>query len=595
MIVPMKKATILVLADNAEATVAALRQLGVLHIEHQNPPESPDLPVLLESLTRIDTALGILNRVPEPERVRIPEQTTDSDPAMAADLIIGLDKQRVELESSERILRSRIADWEPWGDIDADRIQNLEKNGIYLKLYQVPARELKRFPADAFVRTIASSGDVTRCVVIARHPFDCPFEEITPPEAGLAALRENLRETHAALMRVNEEISRAAGFSLNLARMKEELKNEIEFRQVVSGMGWEGRIGYVTGYIPYDYEDDFIREARSRQWGTIITDPAPEDAVPTLLRNPPWVERIRPVFELLGITPGYRELDISMLFLIFFGIFFGILIGDAGYGLVYVLATLLLQKALKSPAGLRTTFSLFYFMGSFAILWGTLTGTFFGQAWLQNLGYQPLVPQLNNANDMQTFCFFLGALHLSIAHAWRAYVKLPSLTAIADAGWICILWTAFFLARTLILGAAFPSFGIWLVTAGIILVVVFAHPRASFLRTIGGGMGTVALSLVNNLTDVISYIRLFAVGLATLAIAETTNTLASGFGTGVAALVAGGVILIIGHSINLILGPMSVLVHGVRLNVLEFSGHANVTWSGVAFEPFREGSGGDHG
>jgi V/A-type H+-transporting ATPase subunit I len=301
------------------------------------------------------------------------------------------------------------------------------------------------------------------------------------------------------------------------------------------------------------------------------------------------------VFELLGITPGYRELDISVLFLIFFGIFFGILIGDAGYGLVYILLTFVLQKVLKSPAGLRTTFSLFYYMGSFALLWGILTGTFFGQTWLLNLGFRPLVPQLNDTTTMQTFCFFLGALHLSIAHAWRAYLKLPSLAAIADAGWICILWTAFFLARTLILGAAFPSFGIWLVTAGIVLVVLFAHPQAGLLRTIGSGMGTVALSLVNNLTDVISYIRLFAVGLATLAIAETTNTLASGFGTGVAALAAGGVILIIGHSINLILGPMSVLVHGVRLNVLEFSGHANVTWSGVAFEPFREGSGKDHG
>jgi V/A-type H+-transporting ATPase subunit I len=595
MIVPMKKATILVLADDAGATVAALRQLGVLHIEHQNPPESPDLPVLRERHARIDTALGILNQVPEPERTSIPQRTTDGDGTSAADLIIGLDKQRAELGSAERTVRSRIADWEPWGDIDAGRVRMLEKNGIYLKLCKVPAGERDRFPADVVVRTRATYGNLAWCVVIARHPFDCPFEETPPPQLGLAALREKLKETSAALTRVNGQIARAAGFSLHLARMKEELRKEIEFRQVVSGMGWEGRIGYVTGYIPYDEADDLIREARSRQWGIVITDPAPEDTVPTLLRNPPWVERIRPVFGLLGITPGYRELDISMLFLIFFCIFFGILIGDAGYGLVYILATLLLQKALKSPAGLRSTFSLFYFMGAFAILWGILTGTFFGQAWLQNLGFRPLVPQLNNANDMQTFCFFLGALHLSIAHAWRAYVKLPSLAAIADAGWICILWTAFFLARTLILGAAFPSFGIWLVTAGIVLVVVFAHPQASFLRTIGGGLGTVALSLVNNLTDVISYIRLFAVGLATLAIAETTNTLASGFGTGVAALAAGGAILIIGHSINLILGPMSVLVHGVRLNVLEFSGHANVTWSGVAFEPFREGSGGDHG
>jgi V/A-type H+-transporting ATPase subunit I len=93
---------------------------------------------------------------------------------------------------------------------------------------------------------------------------------------------------------------------------------------------------------------------------------------------------------------------------------------------------------------------------------------------------------------------------------------------------------------------------------------------------------------MNNFTDVISYIRLFAVGLAGLAIAETTNTLASGFGEGATALVAGVVIILIGHSLNIILGPMSVLVHGVRLNVLEFSGHANVTWSGFTFEPLKE-------
>ena len=86
----------------------------------------------------------------------------------------------------------------------------------------------------------------------------------------------------------------------------------------------------------------------------------------------------------------------------------------------------------------------------------------------------------------------------------------------------------------------------------------------------------------------ISYVRLFAVGLATLAIAETTNTLASGFGSGVVALAAGFAILIIGHGLNIILGIISVLVHGVRLNVLEFSGHANVTWSGSAFEAFKE-------
>jgi V/A-type H+-transporting ATPase subunit I len=296
---------------------------------------------------------------------------------------------------------------------------------------------------------------------------------------------------------------------------------------------------------------------------------------------------IKPVLGLLGLTPGYHELDVSMLFLIFFSIFFGILIGDAGYGLVYILLTVLLtiwlHKKMLLNTEMKTIFSLFYVLGSCAIIWGLLTGTFFGQGWLT-----PLIPQLNNATFMTTFCFFLGAFHLSIAHSWRAYLKIPSLTAIADVGWICILWAAFFLARTLILGEAFPPWGLWLVAAGVVLVILFTNPQANILRGIGEGLGTVALSFMNNITDVISYIRLFAVGLATLAIAETTNFLASGFGDGVVAIVAGAVILITGHGLNIVLGPMSVLVHGVRLNVLEFSGHANVTWSGVTFEPLKD-------
>jgi V/A-type H+-transporting ATPase subunit I len=182
----------------------------------------------------------------------------------------------------------------------------------------------------------------------------------------------------------------------------------------------------------------------------------------------------------------------------------------------------------------------------------------------------------------------LGALHLSIAHAWRALLKVPSLTALADVGYICILWTAFFLATTLVLGEPFPPFGIWLVATGIILVILFTSPQSRVLRGIGEGLGTVAMSFMNNITDVISYVRLFAVGLATLAIAETTNTLASGLGNGILALSAGIAILIIGHGLNILLGFISVLVHGVRLNVLEFSGHANITWSGSAFEPLEE-------
>jgi V/A-type H+-transporting ATPase subunit I len=588
MIVPMRKATILFETGDAEATVQYLRTLGVLHVEHQNPPEGRDISALVEKVALINSSFDVLNKAIVTEVTLQPQNTITGDWQAVAGLIIELGKREEHLVSSFRIITGQINEWAQWGDIDPDRILYLNQNGIFLRLYEVPVKETGNFPDDVVVKTIFTTGDIAHCVAISRRLFECAFKEILPPKQSLSFLKKRLAENTSESEKIKNELFKAACYYEDLVRIKKGLEKEIEFRQVISGMGKEGALGYVTGYIPYDIEGHLFAEARSRKWGIVVNEPSDDDNVPTLLRNPKWVDRIKPLFELLGLTPGYRELDVSMLFLIFFSLFFGILIGDAGYGLVYILITLGLQKTMKMNEELQTTFSLFYVLGSCAVFWGVLTGTFFGQAWLLDLGYKPLVPQLNDTGVMQSFCFFLGALHLSIAHSWRAYLKLPSLTALADAGWICVLWTAFFLARTLILGDAFPDFGIWLFAAGIVLVVIFTSPQSNVLRGIGAGLGTVALSLMNNITDVISYIRLFAVGLATLAIAETTNTLASGFGEGVVAVVAGMVIILIGHSLNIILGPMSVLVHGVRLNVLEFSGHANVTWSGFTFEPLKE-------
>ena len=218
-----------------------------------------------------------------------------------------------------------------------------------------------------------------------------------------------------------------------------------------------------------------------------------------------------------------------------------------------------------------------------------MTGTFFGHEWLMAVGHKPLAPALNDDKYLQRFCFLLGALHLSIAHSWRTVLKLPSLNALADIGWISILWAAFFTANTLILNDVFPFFGKWLIVTGVVLVVFFTDPQKNLFKTIGSGLGTLALSLMNNFTDVVSYVRLFAVGLAGVAIADAFNGMAGMVGHGnIFALLISILILIIGHILGIVLGPVSVLVHGVRLNVLEFSGHANVSWSGFFYKPLKE-------
>jgi V/A-type H+-transporting ATPase subunit I len=267
------------------------------------------------------------------------------------------------------------------------------------------------------------------------------------------------------------------------------------------------------------------------------------------------------------------------------------LIGDAGYGLAYLGLTYWLQKKKGKAVANKNIFFLGYLLSSCAIIWGALSGTFFGQEWLTTRNIKPLLPALNDPAAMQNICFLLGAIHLTVAHAWRACVKFPQQNFLADVGWIAVLWSGYFLARALILAEPFPGFGLPLALGAIALVLFFSEPRKNILKRLGAGFLSVTfgLSFMSAFTDVVSYVRLFAVGLAGVAIANTTNTIAAGLGPGIIAFLGGIFITVIGHALNLALGPIAVLVHGVRLNVLEFGvNHTNISWGGEAYRPLEE-------
>ncbi|MFA5361684.1 MAG: hypothetical protein WC335_00335 [Candidatus Omnitrophota bacterium] len=583
----MKKVWCLCRSRDAQDTLIHLRRLGVVHVEHQQVPQGADIAALQEDSVLAAAALDILSRFCGEKDFEQPAQSAVDWKAVIRH-IIDMEKRLDHLQEYARLLEARIAEWEAWGDVDQEQIRALSERNIYVRFFEIPEAGINVLDASLIVRKITVRNGIVRCFVVSREKSEVPYKEIAAPKMSLTAMRRKLEEDGRVEVSLREEIRRQAGYFKDIERHRGSIEKELEFHRALKGMGESGGIAYLCGYVPFDAVDALLKEAQEKKWAVSLRQPSEEDTVPTLIRSPRWVGLIKPVFTLLGIIPGYRELDVSALFLIFLGIFFGILIGDAGYGLIYILFTVWLQNKLKKDVSAKKIFYLLYLLSSCAIAWGLLTGTFFGQDWLLKRGWQPLVPQLNDAKFMQTFCFFLGALHLSLAHSWRALIKLPSPAALADAGWICVLWTAFFLARTLILGESFPAGGKWLILTGVVLVILFTNPQRNILKTIGEGLGTAALSLMNNFTDVVSYVRLFAVGLAGVAIAETTNTMAAGLGGGFGALSAGVLIALIGHGLNVVLGPMSVLVHGIRLNVLEFSSHANVAWSGMEYDPLKE-------
>ena len=591
MIVPMKKVAILVQSKDSTEAIERLRTLGVVHVEHEQPPKGKDASVLEQDIALIEAALRVLSAGKSSEKLKPQDSKDTSDWRFSARHILDLRNRLNQLKDYALTLKNRIGLWEAWGDFDPKIIQSMRNKNVYLRLYRIPVKEIKNLPSEVIVRKVSTVRGMVNCVVISRQEIEIPFKEVTLPQMRLEKMRTRLSEDARTMEEIKGDIRKHICYRVSLLRIKRSLEEELEFHQALKGMGQAGSLMYLRGYIPDDAVKTVCETSKREKWGIMISEPSAEDRVPTLISNPRWLSLIKPVFKLIEVIPGYRELDISLWFLIFFSIFFGMLIGDAGYGLIFFTLTLLAQRKWGGKLRDKSVFILFYILSCCAVIWGVLSGTFFGQEWLP-YAVKPLIPALRSSKSVQTLCFLLGALHLSIAHLWRAIIKLPSRIALAEIGWISILWGAFFLARMLILGDAFPAFGKWFFIVGIGLVIFFTSANRNLLKGIGAGLGNLLLNLVNSFTDVVSYIRLFAVGLATVAVADAFNKMAMDIGySGVIQGAITSLILLLGHTLNVLLGPMSILVHGVRLNVLEFCSHLDITWSGFSYKPLRRREG----
>lgn len=580
MIVRMKKISIIVQSKDIDVTLRALRKAGLLHIEHQNPPAGREIKDPEGKLRSVLKAMDLVSGENAGEKM-------SCDPEDIVQKALNLSGEKQALVEGLKKVKKDIEAWKEWGDFDPELIDDLKDRDIWVRLCKIGKKELKDAPEGIILERLFKRGGMFYCAAISTKEIALPFESIPLPEQGLKEMLIAEREQDARIKEIDRELTDFSRYKPSLFSYKKELESLIEFNKVAKGMGAFESFSYLRGYCPADKSNIIEDLAEREKWALIIEDPDEADNVPTLTKNPRWVEMIKPVLQMIKTVPGYREVDISLWFLIFFSVFFGMLIGDAGYGAVFFVINLICHIRLRDSVKNKSVFFLTYVLSLCAVIWGVLTGTFFGQAYLPKR-VEPLLPFLSESSNVQALCFFIGASHLSIAHAWRFIRKLPSLKAFSEAGWISMLWAAYFLARSLILGEGFPVFGKWLFMAGAAFIILFTRPARNILKGVGSGVGDLLLHIVNTFTDVVSYIRLFAVGAATVAVADAFNHMALGVGRD--SFFAGfltAFVLLFGHTLNILLGAMAILVHGVRLNVLEFSSHLDMEWSGMEYAPFR--------
>ena len=553
MIVKMRHMDLICIAREREATLERLRELGIVHLD-----------LNASSGTAVQQAKGEAAAAEEAVRLvrKIRGKGKGGEAALTASDVLDLGRKLAALENDLEKCTRELRALEPYGDFDPELAAKLLEKVENL-------REIVALPP----------------VLPARRMKDVIAEK--------ASIEAKIAQVKAEIADVDEK---------RILADYPALEDAIAFEQAKELLTEHGEVSVISGWVPATKEallwnevrrseaSSLFARAKSLGWGLLVRDAVEGEVPPTLIEPPRIFRPMKALFAGLGIAPAYTESDVSVPFMCYFSVFFAMLVGDGAYGLIFLIGTLLMRKKLPgSWFALLSVFSLA------TVVWGVLSNTWFG-AQIPYLASLPTVSWLADPSykNMMFLCFTIGVSHLMLARVWNAICRLPDSTALAEFGWAGVLLFMYLVTNSIvgIFTGGVPVWGFWVFGVSIALLFLFTVKPREF-KTRGAELGMLPLNIMSALGDIISYVRLFAVGLASVKVAENFNSMALGligpdkeFWVNALMAVAMAAILLVGHGLNLAMAGLSILVHAVRLNTLEFSNHKGVTWSGLAFGAF---------
>ena len=604
MIVKMKKVSLVILDSTREQSLERLRNLGVVHIEKENK-SNETLNSLMEKKAFFEKCIYSL---PKPKKDKGKSVSVKSDFAEAEKLAIEINKTLEKmhgLEDEKEKNRKDFSTLAPWGDFDPSYVSALEKSGISLKFYVLAKEQFETLPTDIKyikVNKIKETVYIVAVFLKGETPVEVNGEKVVLPSIGIKQLSESIKNKDDEIIKLKKELENLAEKKEVLLEGLKELKVTFEFESVNAEMNIEDQFSYVSGYIPANLADKLKEAAAANNWAILIRDPGIEDNPPTLLKNNKFTEFIKPLFSFLEVTPGYKEFDISLFFLIFFIPYTAMIIGDAGYGALFFLITLIMRIKIKKFKG--RVFGLFLILSLAIISWGTITGNWFGSKTISEIPFiasltMPEIAAFGDSNEnIKQLVILIGMVQLTLGILVSFIRKMPSLIAFAQIGWLFILYGMYFAVQYFVLGAKSinPVAGL-LLLIGFSFLVIFSYQEKGknifkgFLAGLAWSPLT-ALNCISIFADIISYIRLFAVGLAGWAVASSFNVIVGNVSNsgGVVGIILGALIALAAHSFNIALSALAVIVHGVRLNMLEFGSKVGMEWTGQPYTPFSKES-----
>ena len=610
------KYSFILLSGETEGFLNKLQEMGVVDVTRSAKPIDDNSARMLEDVSAAKRVITKLEGIAYDKDADIEGiMKAFNGAALAENLTDGAQKAFVELMELEALRTSvakEVSLRRPWGDFDKSKLDSLETLGFAVRYYIVPS---KKFSAEWSLlyplEVIAEDGNNVWFVTISPKS-----EEYTFPVDAVSAPEGSWKEAQATLDEINAKISAVKGILLKYkeaipqmqARCDKELTDlDMYLAAAATESAAEDKLSVLEGFAPIENDATLCEEFDKMGILYIKEDAAQADNPPIRLKNNKFVKMFESLTGMYGM-PNYDEFDPTPIVSIFFLLFFAMCLGDAGYGLVLILVGIALEKGWVKISMFDGIGGLIATLGAATAVVGGALGTFFGMSIIN------LVPEGTAAWDYYKFvgsniptpmgelpfqmllALGIGVFHICLAMVIKAvgYTKrLGFKENLATWGWTLLIVggviVALLGAGKLLSAAAIK----WTVIAiGVISalgIYIFNTPGRNPLINVGAGLWDTYNMATGILGDVLSYIRLFALGLAGGMLGAAFNDL------GKMVLGDGGVnwvffilILLVGHVLNLLMSCLGAFVHPLRLNFVEYFKNSGYEGKGKIYNPLKK-------
>ena len=609
MISKMNKLSFLIYHKEYEMFLEKLRELGVVHVEKR---QGAEMDANLQAFMQKRTAYQSLLKSMTLAAASFEGKATAPTEMTIEGVVDSYETQQEHIQSLNMqlpVLDKEIDAMEVWGEFDWNVIEKLKANGWQMQFYCCPEKLFDETWTDEYNATIINrKGGQSYFVTVNQMPVELEAETVRLPKQRLSELVREQEELKAAIQKANADLDL---FCINhipvVEKALETLESDINLMEVEQLGGErmaEGAIVMMEGWVPAE-NDAEVRKMLDESGVYYEIRPAEkEDNAPIKLKNGK-ISRLFEVLTKMYGMPDYGEFDPTPLFAPFYALFFGMCVGDAGYGLLLVVLGFYLKKKLsKSMAGMM---NLLITLGAATTVVGAVFNTFFGAS-LTDLNLPEWMNSLvisgkwdgTSYDKTMVIDFLVRIFHICFAMTVKAICSTARYgfkNALSDWGWWLLVGGSVVVATLNYLGVVdmemskMAFIGIGGVSA--IGIYLLNNIRRNVFANIGAGLWDTYNMATGLMGDLLSYLRLYALGLAGGMLGGVFNTLGmqlrdtlGDFLFGIPGWICFGLIFVAGHGLNIALSCLSGYVHSIRLTFVEYFKNSGYDGKGVEYKPF---------